>query len=113
MIDISKPNEQIQELLKALDKISLMSVIGWEFKDQDVYLDGKEFVQCNFKNCRLISHLGHWQILIDSCVIKDSTFDFMYPASTIWKTTLQLQDKRIPLTPKSRIKTKNPPRHKK
>jgi len=99
MIDLAEPNEEIQELLKALEKISFMSVLGWEFKDQDVYLDGKEFVDCKFKNCRLVSHLGHWRIK-GKCPMDDCHFDFQYPAGVIWDTTLKLVETNNPLSHK-------------
>ena len=95
MAELSEPNEQIQELLKALKKIDLVSVVGQNFKNQDIYLDGREFIDCNFTDCRLITHLGHWRIL-EGCVFKNFTFDFMYPASTVRAVTLKLQGKEIP-----------------
>ena len=112
MAELSEPNEQIQELLKALEKIDLVSVVGQNFKNQDIYLDGREFVDCKFKNCRLITHLGHCR-LSGHYVIKDCKFDFMYPASTVWATTLKLQGLKIPYYAKSETETKNPLGYKK
>lgn len=89
---MAKPNEidsRIQDLLAQIKNMDLAPVFGRNFENEDVYLDGREFVDCNFKNCRLFCCIGHWQASgkyqLEHCV-----FHFEYPARVVWDTTEKL-----------------------
>jgi hypothetical protein len=89
MMKLDKPDRRIQDLLAEIEKMDLAPVFGQNFENKDIYLDGREFVDCNFKNCRLFSHIGHWRISgryhLEGC-----GFHFQYPASVVWDTTVKL-----------------------
>lgn len=89
MMTLDKPDRRIQDLLAEIEKMDLAPVFGQDFENQDIYLDGREFVDCTFKRCRLFSHIGHWRISgkyhLESC-----GFHFQYPASVVWDTTVKV-----------------------
>jgi hypothetical protein len=86
---LDKPDRRIQDLLSEIERMDLVGVFGQNFENEDIYLDGREFVDCSFKDCRLFCHVGHWRISgkydLDRC-----GFHFQYPASTVWDTTVKL-----------------------
>jgi len=91
-MQLDKPDRRIQDLLEEIKKIDLDKVFGKNFKNQDIYLDGREFVDCNFKKCRLFCHIGHWRISGKSN-LKDCHFQFEYPAGVVWDTTVKMSRK--------------------
>ena len=60
MAKLDEIDNRIQDLLDQIKNMDLAPVFGRNFENEDVYLDGREFVDCSFKNCRLFSHIGHW-----------------------------------------------------
>ncbi len=88
MPKLDEIDSRIQSLLDQIKEIDLSPVFGRDFENEDVYLDGREFVDCNFKNCRLFCYIGHWQVSgkyhVDGC-----EFRFDYPARVVWDTTLK------------------------
>jgi len=89
MPKLDELDSRIQDLLAQIKKIDLAPVFGRNFENEDVYLDGREFVDCNFKNCRLFSHIGHWQVC-GKYHLEDCAFQFEYPARVVWDTTVKL-----------------------
>jgi hypothetical protein len=88
---LDKPDRRIQDLLAEIEKMDLVPVFGQNFENQDIYLDGREFVDCNFKNCRLFSHIGHWRVS-GKYHLEGCGFHFQYPASVVWDTTVKLSN---------------------
>jgi len=88
-MQLDKPDRRIQDLLAEIERMDLVPVLGQSFEDQDIYLDGREFVDCNFKHCRLFSHLGHWRFS-GKYKLERCGFHFQYPASVVWDTTVKL-----------------------
>jgi hypothetical protein len=93
MAEFNELNEQIQDLLTQIKKIDLTPVFGRDFKNEDVYLDGREFVDCNFNNCRLFCYIGHWRVL-GKYNVKDCEFRFEYPAGVVWDTVRKLDSQQ-------------------
>lgn len=89
IMELDKPDGRIQDLLVEIEKMDLGPVFGKNFEDEDIYLDGREFVDCSFKKCRLFSHLGHWRISGKTNLV-DCNFRFQYPASVVWDTTVKM-----------------------
>lgn len=58
MDDVSKPNVRITEFLGRLQRLSRARYEGVVFEDQDVFLDGRDFINCTFRRCRLRIVLG-------------------------------------------------------
>lgn len=85
---LDKPNRRIQDLLAEIEKVDLVPVFSQNFVDQDIYLDGRDFVDCNSKNCRLFAHLGHLRFS-GKCNFDGSGFHFQYPASVVWDITVK------------------------
>ena len=88
-MQLDKPDRRIGDLLTEIEKMDLDPVLDQNFVDQDIYLDGREFVNCNFKNCRLFCHIGHWRVSGEYHV-EGCGFHFKYPASVVWDTTIKL-----------------------
>lgn len=86
---LDKPDRRIQDLMAEIERMDLVAVFGQVFEDQDIYLDGREFVDCRFKDCRLFSHIGHWRIS-GKVHLEGCGFHFQYPASVVWDTTVKL-----------------------
>lgn len=88
-MNLHKPDTRIQDLLAEIEKMDLAPVLDQSFEDQDIYLDGREFVNCSFRHCRLFSHIGHWRIS-GAYHLEDCGFHFQYPASVVWDTTVKV-----------------------
>lgn len=58
MPDVAKPDARFAGPLFALDTIELEVVEGQTFREQDVWLDGRLFVNCEIVGCRLFVQLG-------------------------------------------------------
>ena len=61
--DTSKPDPRIQSILNELEKTDLEKRANETFVDADVHLDGREFTDCTFKNCRMFASLGHFRLV--------------------------------------------------
>jgi hypothetical protein len=85
--DTTKPDVRLQPILTEIEKIlvGLERIKGKTFTDTDVYLDGREFINCYFKNCKMFAKLGCFVITgdihMDGC-----TFVFLPPAEAIKNT---------------------------
>ena len=86
---IDKPDRRVQDLLTEIEKMDLTPVFNENFEGQDIYLDGRDFVDCNFKDCRLFAHFGHWKFS-GKCDLKGCGFHFQYPAAVVWATTVKV-----------------------
>ena len=93
MPKIDEIDSRIQDLLAQIKKMDLAPVFGRNFENEDVYLDGREFVDCNFKNCRLFCYIGHWQAC-GKYHVEGCEFCFEYPARVVWDTTLKLNSQQ-------------------
>ena len=89
MMKLDELDSRIGDSLAQIKNMDLAPVFGRNFENEDVYLDGREFVDCNFKNCRLFSHIGHWQVS-GKYHLEDCVFHFEYPARVVWDTTVKL-----------------------
>ena len=89
MMDLGKRDRRIEDLLAEIEKMDLVPIFGQNFENQDIYLDGREFIDCNFRHCRLFSHIGHWRIS-GKYHLEGCGFHFRYPASVVWDTTVKL-----------------------
>jgi hypothetical protein len=65
-------------------------ITGRIFADQEVRLDGREFVGCNFRNCKLI-YGGGLPFLLGGNEISDCNFEFVGPALNTINTLRMLQ----------------------
>lgn len=89
IVELDKPDRRIQNLLVEIEKMDLVHVFGQSFEDQDIYLDGREFVDCNFKHCRFFVRVGHWRIS-GKFHLEGCGFDFKYPSSVVRDTLVTL-----------------------
>ena len=60
--DVTKPDVRTQGILADIEKLKLERITNKTFVDTDVYLDGRAFTNCIFKNCRFFVKLGCFQI---------------------------------------------------
>jgi hypothetical protein len=61
--DVRKPTLEIQSIVTEIEKIKLEIIKDKTFVDTDIYLDGRSFVDCIFKNCRMFIKLGCFNII--------------------------------------------------
>lgn len=90
--DVSQPEPRIGQLLAALQEWEFDTADGVDFVEQDVYLDGREFVNCSFRNCRIYITLGYFR-LINPRAFVDCSFYLAGPAE-IMKTLVDLIEGR-------------------
>ena len=64
-------------------------ITGRIFADQEVRLDGREFITCTFRNCKLI-YGGGLPFFIGGNEISDSKFEFVGPALNTLNTLRML-----------------------
>jgi hypothetical protein len=67
---VSVADIRVEEAMVRLREQGLTQHVRETFRDQDVYVDGREFVECRFERCRMIVTLGWFkfegnQTLID------------------------------------------------
>jgi hypothetical protein len=60
--DVGLPDARAQEIVARLPTMALGTIKGRTFQDQDVYLDGRDFVDCTFIRCRMIFALGWFAV---------------------------------------------------
>lgn len=58
MIDPSQPDGRVTEILGLIQGLSRTRFEGEVFEDQDVFLDGRDFINCTFRRCRLHIFIG-------------------------------------------------------
>ncbi len=60
---VKNPDPRIDAVLAAMQDWEFDVAQDVEFADQDVYLDGREFVNCSFRNCRIFITMGYFRML--------------------------------------------------
>ena len=81
--DTSKPDIRIQNITSETEKIKLERIADRDFVETDVYLDGREFVNCIFKNCRLFIKLGVFRITGPRIHLEHCEFVALPPAAGV------------------------------
>jgi hypothetical protein len=71
---VGYPSTSITRLLTDVEKVKLERFEGQEFVEQDVYLDGREYVKCTFRHCRIFVRLGRF--VTQDCNFDGCNFDF-------------------------------------
>jgi hypothetical protein len=90
--DVAQPEARISAVLGALQDWEFETASGIEFENQDVYLDGREFVDCSFRSCRIYITLGYFR-MINPRALVDCQFFLAGPAE-IMKTLVDLIEGR-------------------
>lgn len=90
--DVAKPEPRINAVLASLQDWEFETAQGIEFEDQDVYLDGREFIDCSFRSCRIYITLGYFR-MINPRALRDCQFFLAGPAE-IMKTLVDLVEGR-------------------
>jgi hypothetical protein len=90
--DVSQPELRINAVLASLQDWEFGTAQGIEFEDQDVYLDGREFIDCSFRSCRIYITLGYFR-MINPRALVDCQFFLAGPAE-IMKTLVDLVEGR-------------------
>jgi hypothetical protein len=91
--DVTKPDSRIPPILTSIEKLKLEVIKNQVFLDQDVYLDGREFVDCSFKRCRMFVKLGNFLITVTGKTHQEMgycEFVFLPPASAVRDTIMML-----------------------
>lgn len=86
--DVKEPEPRIGSVLANLKDGEFEVARGIDFTEQDVYLDGREFVDCSFRNCRIYITLGYFR-LINPRAFVDCNFYLAGPAEIV-KTLIDL-----------------------
>lgn len=81
-LDITKPDSRIQSVLSEIEKIELELIENKSFIGQDVYLDGRDFVNCVFQYCTIHVKLGHFKIR-GKIQLKNNVFKLYPPAEAV------------------------------
>jgi hypothetical protein len=90
--DVARPETRINSVLATLQEWEFETAQGLEFEGQDVYLDGREFVDCSFRNCRIYITLGYFRMINPKALV-DCQFFLAGPAE-IMKTLVDLIEGR-------------------
>lgn len=61
--DVAGPERRISAVLAALQDWEFETATGIEFEGQDVHLDGREFIDCSFRRCRIYVTLGYFRMI--------------------------------------------------
>ena len=83
--DVTKSDKRIQPIISGVEKIKLELIENAKFVDQDVYLDGRDFVSCIFKNCTMHVNLGHFSIRGTNTIFTNCEFKY-YPLAEAVKS---------------------------
>ena len=68
----------------------LETITGRSFSDQEVRLDGREFVGCNFRNC-MFSYGGGVPFILSGNEMEDCRFEFIGAAQNTFNALRSLQ----------------------
>lgn len=90
--DLKRPEPRINQLLTALQQWEFDTAQGIEFEDQDVYMDGREFIDCSFRRCNVYITLGYFRMTNPRAFV-DCRFYLAGPAE-IMKTLVDLIEGR-------------------
>ncbi len=61
--DVAQPEPRINAVLASLQDWEFETAQGIEFVGKDVYLDGREFIDCSFRDCRMYITLGYFRMI--------------------------------------------------
>ena len=61
--EVAGPDARINAVLAALQDWEFETATGVEFEGQDVHLDGREFIDCSFRNCRIYITMGYFRMI--------------------------------------------------
>ncbi len=86
--DVAQPEPRISAVLASLQDWEFEVATGIEFEGQDVHLDGREFFDCAFRNCRIYITLGYFRMINPRSFV-DCRFFLAGPAE-IMKTLVDL-----------------------
>ena len=81
--DVTKQDIQLEPILTDIENIKLELIENKTFVDQDVYLDGRDFVSCIFKNCTIHIKLGHFTIRGSNTILTNCNFKYYPPAEAV------------------------------
>lgn len=87
-IDVSREDPRITALREQLETVELIAVISQTFSGQDVFVDGRRFVECQFIGCRLISGTGRFDVSGDH-LIGGTSFTLVGPANEAHHVLMQ------------------------
>ncbi|HSP55409.1 MAG TPA: hypothetical protein VLS25_07455 [Dehalococcoidia bacterium] len=90
--DVVQPEPRISAVLASLQDWEFDAATGIDFEGQDVHLDGREFVDCSFRNCRIYITLGYFRMVNPRSFV-DCQFFLAGPAE-IMKTLVDLVEGR-------------------
>jgi hypothetical protein len=79
--------------LTTLEKMPLELFKGRTFVDEDVYLDGREFVDCSFIRCRMFVKLGHFRFVVTGKTHQEMgycEYRFLPPSDEVRDTIMML-----------------------
>ncbi|CAN5802670.1 hypothetical protein BH20CHL5_BH20CHL5_05310 [soil metagenome] len=75
MTDLTKPDERVLRSMNEVSSMALVLVEGQEFENQTVYLDGRNFEHCTFRDCKLVVLIGRFTLesntMYDSPIVLD------------------------------------------
>lgn len=90
--DVAQPEPRISAVLGAMQDWDFETATGIEFEAQDVHLDGREFIDCSFRNCRIYITLGYFRMINPKAIV-DCQFMLAGPAE-IMKALVDLVEGR-------------------
>ena len=100
--DVSKPDIRIQSILTDIEKLKLERIDNKTFVNTDIYLDGRAFINCVFKDCRFFVKLGCFQIGGKRLHLENIEFITSHPAQGIKSIADLVYFGRIQEAPKIR-----------
>ena len=81
-IDVARPHSRVQQILTDIEQLELEVIEDREFRGETVYLDGREFRNCSFDNCKIFIKLGSFR-LTGALIMKNSKFHLSPPAEGV------------------------------
>jgi|FLYL01.1.fsa_nt_gi hypothetical protein len=91
--DLASPEPRINRILSGLQDWEFDTAQGLDLEDQDVYLDGREFIDCSFRNCNMYITMGYFR-MINPRAFVDCRFYLAGPAEII-KTLVDIIEGRL------------------
>ena len=89
---VASPEQRINTVLASLQQWQFETADGLDFEAQDVYLDGREFVNCSFRDCSMYVTMGYFR-MINPRAFVNCRFYLAGPAE-IMKTLIDLVEGR-------------------
>jgi len=78
-VDVGHPDPRILQVVTKLETLNLVLVQRRHFADEAVYMDGREFKDCEFRGCRLLVKTGRFRIT-GNVHMSECTFEIDGPA---------------------------------